>query len=326
MNWTNTTLGLIGGLSLFLYGVTRLGEALQEVAGERMRHLLARMTQNPITGLLTGAAVTVLLDSSSVTIILVIALVHARVLAFPNALAVILGSNIGTTLSSQIFALSVDKYSPVLLFCSLLALYAGKGKAVEKYARAGVCVGLTFFGLYLMGDAMKPLAQSESFERWMQGLENPVRGVLAGAAGTAIIQSSSAMMGIVVKLAAAGAMTLAAGVAVMLGAEIGTCLDTLLASVGRSREAVRAGIFHLLFNVVTVTLGLLFYRPLAEVALWLPSDGSVSRQIANAHVFFNCAGAVLFLPLLGWCAKLLEAAIPAEGDFSGEAAPEPEIA
>lgn len=325
MDWMDLALGLLGGLAVFLYGASIMSDSLQEVAGDRMKSVLAKMTTNPLAGLLTGCLVTTVLDSSSLTIILVIGLVHAGALSFQQSLAVILGSNIGTTISSQLFAISVDKYSPILLVAGLLAILLGRSKPIEQYGRVVFSIGLVFFGLHLMGEAMKPLAESRSFEAWMHNLDNPIRGVLAGAGGTALIQSSSAMMGIIIKLAGTGVMSLPAGVSVMLGAEVGTCLDTLLASMGRNREAVRAGVFHLCFNIVTVALGLLLYQQLAQAAAWLPSGGSVSRQIANAHVLFNTAGALLFLPLVPFCAKGLEYLLPSQnGAPVGE--PQPEAA
>lgn len=320
ISWTETILALVAGLVLFLYGVNRLSDDLREMAGDRMKQVLERMTRNPIFGLIAGCIATIILDSSSLTIILVIALVHAGALTFQNSLAVILGSNIGTTLSTQIYAFEIDRYSPVVLAIGLLMLLLGKGKRIEGHGAVVFSIGLVFWGLHQMGEVMKPLAQSPDFTAWLKRLEDPITGALFGAVATVVIQSSSAMMGIVVKSAAAGLVNLGAGVAVMLGAEVGTCADTLLASVGRSREALRAGVFHLCFNVITVCLGLVFYRQIAAIAMWLPNGGDVSRQIANAHMFFNAAGALLFLPLLPLAAKVLCSVIRERRDT---AAPQP---
>lgn len=322
MNWFDISLGLAGGLAIFLYAIAHLSETLKCVAGDRMKSTLEKVTTSPLAGVLTGCIATTVLDSSSVTIILVIALVHAGALTFEQSLGVILGSNIGTTVSSMIFAIEVDRFSPLLLLIGLAGAALWRGKPKGQYATAVFFLGLLLFGLHLMGAAMKPLAQSESLEAWMKGLENPLYGAMFGAAATALIQSSSAMMGITIKLATTGLMSLPAGIAVMLGAEVGTCLDTLVASAGRSREAVRAGVFHLLFNLVTVTLGLILYQQIAAVATWLPG-GSVSRQIANAHMFFNVAGALLFLPAIPLCSAALTWLIPAKPEFTDDRVLEP---
>ncbi|MEJ7605810.1 MAG: Na/Pi symporter [Bryobacteraceae bacterium] len=313
----DTILGLLGGLALFLYAMAKLSDTLKPLAGDRMKSMLAKLTTNAVAGVVTGCVATTILDSSSVTIILVIALVHAGALTFEQSMAVILGSNIGTTVSSQLFATQIDRWAPLIMIAGLVIVVLLRGKAHDQYGYAVFFLGLLLYGLHLMGLAMEPLAESASFERWLKGLESPVYGACIGALATAIIQSSSAFMGIVVKLASAGLMTLPAGIAVMLGAEIGTCLDTLVASVGRSREAIRAGMFHLIFNLTTVTLGLIFYRQLAAVAGWLPA-GNVAQQIANAHVFFNVAGALLFLPFLTLCASALKTLIT-DGGGDGNA-------
>lgn len=311
MNWTDVVLGLIGGLTVFLYAMSRLAGILKEAAGEKSKRILARMTTNALTGVVSGIVATVILDSSSVTIILVIALIHAGALSFERSLAVILGSNVGTTISSQIYAIEVDRFAPILMVTGLILAVLWKRRGREQPAYALFFLGLLLFGLHLMGMAVRPLREQGAVEAFLKGLEDPMMGVVAGAAGTALIQSSSAMMGIVIKLAAAGLMSLKAGVSVMLGAEIGTCLDTLLASMGRSREAVRAGVFHLAFNVISVAIGIGLAESIANVATWLPGD-SVSRQIANAHVFFNTAGALLFLPFLQPAAATLCFLVPAE--------------
>jgi phosphate:Na+ symporter len=311
MNWIDIVLGLIGGLTVFLYAMSKLGGLLKETAGEKSRRLLSRMTSNVITGLLSGIVATILLDSSSVTIILVIALVHAGALSFERSLAVILGSNIGTKLSSQIFAIEVDRFAPLVMVLGLAWALAARNKSTHGYGHAVFFLGLILYGLNLMGDAVQPLREHGSVERLLRELESPLSGVAAGAAGTALIQSSSAMMGIVIKLAAAGLLSLKAGVAVMLGAEIGTCVDTLLASVGRSREAIRAGVFQLLFTCITVAAGIGLIQPIENAARWLPGD-TAARQIANAHVLFNTAGALLFLPLIPFCAAVLTALVKPE--------------
>ena len=319
MNWFDSILNLAGGLTVFLFAIAKLAEVLKTAAGERMSRVMARLTKSSLMALLTGCLATVVLDSSSVTIILVIALVHAGALTFERSLGVILGSNIGTSFSSFVFALEVDRFSPIILVIGLALAFLLRQRQSQQYGWITFFTGLMLFGLHLMGAAMKPLAGSDGLASWMKGLEDPVQGAVFGAAATVLIQSSSAMMAIVIKLASAGLMSLPAGIAVMLGAEVGTCADTLIACMGRSREALRAGVFHLVFNIVTVSLGLVFYKQIAHIATVLPSAG-VSQQIANAHIFFNTAGVLLVLPFIPLASKVLRVMIPSDArGFGSEA-------
>lgn len=236
---------------LFLWGVFQLATAIEPLASDRARQFLRRFTTNPFAGVLTGAVATTILDSSSVTIILVIALVNGGLLTFGQSLAVIVGSNIGTTVSSQILASDVEQYAQLVLLLGFVLFVAGRGS-----------------------------------ERWRH-------------VGLAVIT-----------LASQGLLTLSAGLAIMLGAEIGTCADTLVAAIGRSRAAIRAGIFHLGFNLVTVAAGVLMIDQLAVLSGALPGGESLPRQIANAHVAFNLLGVAVFLPLIALIARFLERLLP----------------
>lgn len=319
-------LGLVAGLALFLYGVSRLAEGMRLVVGERLRRVLARATTNRVMGVLTGTAVTAVLDSSSVTIIMVIALVDAGALSFIQSLGVILGANIGTTISSQLIALDVSRYAPVALAVGLVVAALGHRRASTRLQHVGTALfglGLVFFGLAQMGAAVEPLKASGHFAGWMAGLERPLVGLAAGAVTTVVIQSSSATLGLAITLASQGLLSLPAGVAVMLGAEIGTCADTLVATVGRSREALRAGVFHLAFNVLTATVGLALVGPLAELALLL--GGDTARQIANAHVAFNVLGVTGAILVLGPAARVLAWLLPAAPVARTRDTPDPEL-
>lgn len=303
-------LGLVAGLVLFLYGVTRLSEVLKSLANERMKRLLARFTTNRFAGVATGTVATTALDSSSVTIIMVIAIVNAGLMSFEQSLGVVMGSNIGTTISSQLYAFDIDEYAPVALLAGFLLYMLTKS---ERWQQSGVMIlgiGLIFFGLHLMGASVEPLREFEPFIGWMRGMERPLMGALVGAAVTVLIQSSSATLGIVIALASQNLITLPGGVAMMLGAEVGTCADSLVASIGRSRDAVRVGLFHLLFNLTTVGLGLLLIRPFTALVAWVSGGAEVERQIANAHVLFNVAGVVLFIGFTTWIAMFLRRLVP----------------
>lgn len=319
MDLADVVLGVVAGLALFLYGVTALATGMRAVAGERMRGWLARATGHRVLGVGTGIVATAVLDSSSVTIIMVIALVDAGLLTFVQSLGVILGANIGTTLSSQLIAFDVAVYAPVVLAVGLVMHIAGRRDGVRHAGLAVFGMGLVFFGLGQMGAAVAPLEDSARFTAWMVALESPLVGVAAGALMTLVLQSSSATVGIAITLAAQGLLALPAGIAVMLGAEIGTCADTLLATVRRSRDAVRAGVFHLCFNIASVAVGVVLLGPLTALAVAM--GGDVARQIANAHVAFNVLGVAAALPLLGPVARLLEGVIPSPvgaGSAAGE--------
>ena len=318
MNPSTVALEVVGGLVLFLFGVLQLSRGIEPLAGERARELLSRFTTNPFAGVLTGVIATTILDSSSVTIILVIALVNGGMLTFPQSLGVIMGSNIGTTVSSQVFAFDLEIYSPLVLLAGFVLFITAGGSSRRRDVGASLLgLGLVFFGLHYMGEAVRPLRDNDGFMRWMTGLEHPLRGMTTGAIATVIIQSSSAMLGIVITLAGQGLITLAGGVAVMLGAEIGTCADTLVASLGRTRPAVRAGMFHLGFNVVSVLAGLMLIDQLVALATALPGGDSIPRQIANAHVAFNVFGVAAFVWFTPALARLLEWLIPDAAEVDG---------
>lgn len=316
-------LGLLAGLVLFLYGVTRLSEVLKSLANERVKGLLARFTTNRFAGVATGTLATTALDSSSVTIIMVIAVVNAGLMSFEQSLGVVMGSNIGTTISSQLYAFNIDEYAPVALLTGFLLYMLTKSERWQHIGLAILGIGLVFFGLHLMGASVEPLREYEPFIGWMRGMERPLMGALVGAAVTVLLQSSSATLGLVIALASGNLITLPAGMAMMLGAEVGTCADTLVASLGRSRDAVRVGLFHLLFNLTTVSLGLLLIRPFTALVEWMSGGAEVERQIANAHVLFNVAGVVLFIGFTGWMAMLLRRLVPdCKSPSSSETSPE----
>lgn len=310
MNVWHIVLLALAGLVMFLYAVNRLSLALRSVVGERAKSLLQKFTQNLFMGILTGTLVTVLLDSSSAVIIIVIALVSAGVLTFRHALGVVLGANIGTTISSQLYAFDLGEYAAVAMVPGFLLLMLGKRKRTRTAGRALFSFGLLFFSLYFIGEAVAPLKGSVAFRDWLHGLEHPLKGVLVGAGVTFLIQSSSATVGMVVEFASKGLMTLPAGVAVMLGAELGTCSDTLLATVGRGRPALKTAIFHLGFNVLSITLGVHFIDALVGLVHLLAGHAHVERQIAHAHVLFNVLGVLAFAPLVPLAQRLLDSLLP----------------
>nr|WP_202895820.1 Na/Pi symporter [Iningainema tapete] len=311
VNFFKMAMGAVAGLVLFIYGVTKLSEGLEDLGTDRMKSLLSKWTTNRFAGVLTGAVATTLLESSSVTIIMVIAMVSAGVLTFVQSLGVVLGSNIGTAVGAQIISLNIELYVPILMFAGLLLLFVGRTGTQKNLGLILLGFGLMFYGLEAIDEAMKPFRNYQPFIDWMQTLgKNPLLGAIVGAIFTIIIQSSSATVAIVITLASSGLISLPAGIAIMLGAEVGTCADTLVATIGRGRPALRTGVFHLLFNLVSAILGILFAPLLVQLVLAISGGAGVGRQIANAQIIFNMIGVVVVIAFLPVIAQLLERLIP----------------
>lgn len=311
LDFFGMAMGALAGLVLFIFGVTRLSEGLEEMGTERMKSFLSKCTTNRFAGVLTGAVATTVLESSSVTIIMVIAMVSAGVLTFVQSLGVVLGSNIGTAVGAQIISLEIEKYIPILMFAGLLLLLAGRGRMLKNLGIVLLGFGLMFYGLEAVDEAMKPFRDYQPFIDLMQTLgKNPLLGAVVGAIFTLIIQSSSATVAIVITLAGSGLISLPAGVAIMLGAEVGTCADTLVATIGRGRSALRTGVFHLLFNLISAILGIIFAPLLVQFVLGVSGSAGVGRQVANAQILFNLIGVVVAVAFLPMIARLLEKLVP----------------
>ena len=303
---------IVAGLVLFLYALNRLSDALKELTGDKMTKVIDRFTSNVFTGILTGLFVTILLDSSSAVIIMSIALVNARAMTFRQAMGVVMGANIGTTMSSQIFALNVAEYAALPIAAGFILMVIGKNKVRKEIGTVLFSFGLIFFGLFTMEEAVAPLRKSEYFVSWMHSLDTTWKGVATGAFVTLVIQSSSATVGMVIGLASKGLISLTGGIAVMLGAELGTCSDTLLATIGRSRQAIRTGLFHLFFNVITILLGVIFLGLFTKLVLAVSGNVDIPRKIANAHMLFNTMGVILLAPFTGVMEKIMIKLVPSK--------------
>jgi phosphate:Na+ symporter len=304
------SLNLIAGVTVFLYGMAVMSDSLRWLSGDKMEKILANFTKNIFTGILTGIVVTALMGSSSLVIIMTIALVNARIITFAQSLGIVMGSNIGTTVATQIIAFKLADYCAVILLFGLLLILTARNEQRKHIGTIFMGVGLIFFGLEFMDYAVSPLRDYKPFTQMMLKMENPYWGVLSGGLFTLVIQASSATVALAITLASQNLISLPAGIALMMGAEIGTCSDTLLASLGRTREAVRTGVFHLLFNVFSVILGLIFIHPFTEAVIWLSAGAGVSRQIANAHLLFNVLGVVLFAGFVPWVVNILQILLP----------------
>lgn len=303
-------LSIAGGLALFLYAVIKLSEHVQEAVGDNAKEWLLKFTRNIYTAVATGAVVTAVAGSSSAVIILTIVLVNARTITFRQAMGIVMGANIGTTMSSQIIAVDIGKYSPVALIIGLALLMISQTARINTAGKIILFFGMLFFGLYTMERAVEPLRTNSYFSEWIAALSHPVKGALAGALITLVIQSSSATVGMAITLGKKSIISLAAGVAVMLGAELGTCSDTLLATIKGSREAVKTGLFHLIFNLLSITIGLILFYPFIYFIEWLSGTMPLERQIANAHMMFNILGVILFIGFASYFEKLLNKLLP----------------
>lgn len=298
------------GLILFLYALNKLSDHLKELSGGKMKKVLDRFTRNLLTGILTGVVATILLDSSSAVIIMTIALVNVHAMTFRQAMGVVMGANIGTTVSSQIFALNIGEYAALPIAVGFLLMLIHKNKVYRDAGAVLFSFGLIFFGLFTMEEAVAPLRNSDYFVGWMQSLDTTWKGVSTGALVTLVIQSSSATVGMVIGLASKGLVSLGGSIAVMLGAELGTCADTLVATVGRSRNAIRTGVFHLVFNLITITIGVVFLGLFTKFIIQISGDATISQKIANAHMLFNTLGVILLVPFAGLLEKLMMRIVP----------------
>jgi len=321
LHWGVMGMHLFGGLALFLFGMDQMADALKAVAGRRMKSILARLTTNRFMGAATGAFVTAVIQSSSVTTVLVVGFISAGLMSMSQSVGVIMGANIGTTITAQIIAFKVTKAALLMIGIGFSMLFASKNEKVKQYGTMLMGLGLVFFGMSVMSDAMKPLRSYEPFLELMQQMENPAIGILVAAAFTGLIQSSSATTGIVIVMASQGFISLPAGIALAFGANIGTCVTAMLSAIGKPREAVRAATVHVMFNIAGVLVWFLFIPQLAELVVTIspahPDLAGVDRlaaetprQIANAHTIFNVANTLLFIGFSTQLARLVEYLIP----------------
>lgn len=322
INWWTMAMTLLGGLAVFLYGMEQMAEALKKVAGDSMKQILARLTNSRIMGLITGAFVTAVIQSSSVTTVMLVGFVTAGLMSLSQAIGVILGADIGTTITAQIVAFKVTKYALLLVAVGFGFIFVGKNDTIKQYGHLIMGLGLIFFGMGIMSEGMTPLRTYEPFIQLMQNVSNPVIGILVATLFTALVQSSSATMGVVIAMALQGLISLEAGIALALGANIGTCATAGLAAIGKPREAVRVAVAHVSFKIMGVIIIFPFIPLLAEVVRDISPAAAAGvigmeklayetpRQIANAHTIFNVGLALTFLPFTSLFARLCEWIVP----------------
>ena len=301
---------LFGGLGMFLYGMEMMSDGMKIAAGNKMRSVLEKLTSNRLLAVGVGAFVTMVIQSSSATTVMLVSFVNSGLLTFVQGLGVILGSNIGSTITAQIVAFKVTDYALALVAVGALTALFSKKDSTKNIGFVILGFGLLFYGMKVMSDTMKPLRSNPTFNDILISLENPFMGILAGAAFTALIQSSSATTGIVITLASGGSITLEAGIPLILGANVGTCVTALLAGLNASREAKRVAIAHVTFNLIGVAL-FCFWIPTFAEFISQTSD-NIPRQIANAHTIFNILATVVFIPFTPLVGKLIIKYFPDE--------------
>jgi len=313
--------GLVGGLALFLFGMEIMTQALKSAAGDYMKDVLGRLTRNRVVAAGIGAFVTAIIQSSSVTTVILVGFISAGLMSMSQSVAVIMGANIGTTITAQILAFKVTKLALPIIAVGFGIAFTAKRNEWRQLGMGFLGLGMVFFGMAVMSDSLSPLRAHEPFIQFMIGMSAPWLAVLVGAAFTAIVQSSSATTGILIVMASQGLIALEPAIAIALGANIGTCVTAGLAAIGKPREAVRAAVVHMLFNVVGVLLWIGFIPQLAQLAQWLsPTAEGLSgmdqlaaempRQIANAHTLFNVANTLLLIGFTTQIARLVEWLVP----------------
>ena len=304
-------LSLFGGLALFLYGMQMMSNGLEAAAGNKMKSILEKLTSNRIKGVLVGAGITAVIQSSSATTVMVVGFVNSGLMTLQQAVWIIMGANIGTTITGQLIALDIGAIAPLFAILGVGAIMFSKNEKVHHISSIIAGLGILFMGMDMMGAAMEPLQESEAFINLMTQFSNPLLGILVGAVFTAVIQSSSASVGILQALAATGMIPLSSAVYVLFGQNIGTCITAVLASIGTKVNARRTTIIHLLFNFIGTALFTVICMVTPYVSLIESiTPGDPVAQIANAHTIFNIVTTLILLPFGTYMARAAEKILP----------------
>ncbi|MBI5167068.1 MAG: Na/Pi cotransporter family protein [candidate division NC10 bacterium] len=307
---------LFGGMALLLYGMRLAGEGLQLAAGGRMRQILSSLTYNRLLGVIAGAFITAVIQSSSATTVMLVGFVSSGLMDLTQTIGVILGADIGTTFTVQLIAFRVFDYALLLIGIGFSMVFASKRKIFKYIGEAVLGFGFIFFAMKVMSDAMVPLRGNEIFRAMILSLgEQPLLGIIVAAVFTALVHSSAATLGLALTLALQGLIPLSSAIPIIFGANIGTCATALASSIGTTAEAKRVAIAHILFKVLGVAIFLPFVGPFAHLVSLTSSD--IPRQIANAHTFFNVGITVLFLPFSRPLARFVTALVPEDREAEG---------
>lgn len=319
---TQILFGLFGGLAIFIFGMTEMSSGLKKVAGDRMRKILKALTSNPFMGILVGALVTALVQSSSATTVMVIGFISAQLMSLPQAIAVIMGANIGTTVTSQLVAFKIGAYAYPITAIGFILYFFVKKKQFKNIGQVIFSFGLLFVGLNIMSSVMKPLAYSEGFQNIILQIKDmPVVSLVVGTVMTAVVQSSSASIAVLQNLASTAnadgfaLMSLTTALPFLFGSNIGTTITAIFASIGSGVNAKRAAFAHALFNIIGSVLFMFLIPALAWIVLKITPNNEaadVSRQIANSHTIFNIINTILWLPFIGILARIVKFVFPGE--------------
>lgn len=314
--------GLLGGLAIFIYGMNMMSECLQKAAGEKMRSILALLTKNPVMGVLAGALTTAVLQSSSATTVMAIGFVSAGFMNLPQAISIIIGANIGTTMTAQIIAFKLSDYIYAIIFVGFIISFLVKSEKVKNIGQTIFAFGLLFLGIETMGSVMKPLADSPVFTEMIARVSDvPILGVAVGTLMTLVVQSSSATVAVLQNFASqagpdgvTSVIGLAGAIPILFGDNIGTTITAVLASIGQTKDAKRTAVAHCVFNISGTFLFIWFVGPFAQFIQMISPKGPeievISRQIANAHTVFNCVMTLIWVPLIWLMVKIVMRIIP----------------
>ncbi|MBK0348909.1 Na/Pi cotransporter family protein [Aerococcaceae bacterium zg-ZJ1578] len=307
----NNIISLLGGLALFLYGMTMMSNGLEIAAGNRLKSILEKLTTNRFVGIGVGALITALIQSSSAMTVMVVGFVNAGLLQLENAVWLIMGANIGTTITGQLIALDISRFAPLLAFAGVSMIAFFKSQKLDAYGSILAGLGILFMGMSMMSGAMEPLRTMPEFVNLITKFQNPLIGILVGTIFTAIIQSSSASIGILQALAAGGVVTLPSAIFVLFGQNIGTCITAILAAIGVERNAKRTTIIHLAFNIIGTIIFVIITltTPFEQWMMALTPD-NVPAQIANTHTVFNLVTTIILIPFGHYMAKLAYFVLP----------------
>lgn len=314
--------GLVGGLAIFIYGMNMMSECLQKAAGEKMKSILSMLTKNPVLGVLAGALTTAVLQSSSATTVMAIGFVSAGLMSLPQAISIILGANIGTTMTAQIIAFKISDYIYLFIFVGFIIAFISKKEKVKNIGQTIFAFGLLFLGIETMGSVMKPLASSAFFVNMIGKVSTiPVLGVGVGALMTLVVQSSSATIAVLQNFASqagpdgvSSIIGLTGAIPILLGDNIGTTITAVIASIGQPKDARRTAFAHCVFNISGAILFLFLVKPYAALIQYISPKGNevdvISRQIANAHTGFNLTMTLIWIPLIPIMVKIVMWLVP----------------
>ncbi len=307
--------GVLGGLGLFLYGMHIMSDGLQKTAGQKLKSIISALTSNRFTGVLVGALVTAIVQSSSATTVMVVGFVNAGMMQLAQAASVIMGANIGTTVTAQVITFRLDRFAPLIIGVAVGIWLFAQNRRTKQTAEAFIGFGMLFIGMRYMGSALSPLGQYEGFRHLVLRFgEIPLLGILAGFIVTIMVQSSTAATGLILALAMEGLLPIQSGLPVLFGINMGTTVTAIIASVGANRTAKRAAVFHLLFNLIGTVLFVFFLRDVTYHIITRINPDDIPRQVANAHTIFNVCTTLVMLPFTGSLIKLAYRVLPGEDE------------